>query len=129
MMLDINFEQLKSGFSRYWIIGAAVGLGLFIELVLVLVTRSTFPEAWTRPGDNPVPEGLSNTEALGMLLYTDYIYVFQAAGLILLVAMIGAIVLTHRTRRGVKKQNITAQVRRSAKDSIEIRKVEPGSGV
>ena len=129
MMLNINFEQLKGGFSRYWIIGASVGLGLFIELVFVLVTRSYFPEAWTRPGDNPMPEGVSNTEALGALLYTDYVYGFQTAGLILLVAMIGAIVLTHRTRKGVKKQSITAQVRRSGRDAIEVKKVEPWSGV
>ena len=129
MMLNINFEQLKGGLSRYWMIGATVGIGLFIELVFVMVTRSYYPQAWVRPGANPMPGGLTNTEALGLLLYTDYIYVFQTAGLILLVAMIGAIVLTHRTRSGVKKQNITAQVQRSASDAIEIKKVEPGSGV
>jgi len=129
MMLNINFERMRAGFLRYKLIGGLVGLGLFAELVTVLMTRSLFPEVWTIAVDNPVPEGISNTEALGLLLYTDYIYVFQAAGLILLVAMIGAIVLTHRTRKGVRKQNISEQVRRSSKDSIEIRKVEPGSGV
>jgi len=129
MMLNINFEKLRSGFVRYKVIGGLVGLGLLAELVMVLMTRSLFPEAWNITGENPMPEGLTNTEALGMLLYTDYIYVFQAAGMILLVAMIGAIVLTHRSRKGVRKQSIPGQVRRSSKDSIEIRKVEPGSGV
>ena len=129
MMLNINFERLRAGFSGYWIVGGVVGTALLAELVLVYMTRSFFPEVWAGKTANPIPEGLSNTEALGQLLYTDYIYIFQAAGMILLVAMIGAIVLTHRTRKGVKKQNITKQVHRTAADSIEVVKVKPGGGV
>ena len=76
----------------------------------------------------PVTE-MSNTAALGHLLYTHYVYLFQAAGMILLVAMVGAIVLTHRTRKGVKKQNIGEQVRRRRGDAVEIKKVQPGQGI
>ena len=77
----------------------------------------------------PAPEVISNTQALGELLYTHYIYLFQAAGLVLLVAMIGAIVLTHRTREGVRHQRIGAQLERNAENSIELKKVHPGGGM
>ena len=86
-----------------------------------------------RPGRTsrraPVPEGLSNTEALGALIYTDYVYVFQAAGLILLVAMIGAILLTHRQRAGVRKQDITRQNMRRPEDAVALVKRQPGQGI
>ena len=130
MMLNINFTELREGLTRYWLVGAFVGLALFAELVLVIGTRGFQPSGWGRAAaQNPIPGDVTNTEALGLLLYTDYIYVFQAAGLVLLVAMIGAIVLTHRTRKGVKKQKISDQVKRTAKDAIEVKKVTPGSGI
>jgi NADH-quinone oxidoreductase subunit J len=78
---------------------------------------------------SPTPEGVTNTLALGEVLYTQYAYLFQAAGLVLLVSMIGAIVLTHRTRPGVKRQNIARQVGRRPKDAIEVKKVKPGQGI
>jgi NADH-quinone oxidoreductase subunit J len=114
MMLDVDFAQLREGFQRYAPFGAVVGGILFIELLLVL-------GAWTLAADagdlrlSPAPAGVSNTEALGRVIYTDYIYLFQAAGLILLVAMIGAIVLTLRDKPTMtKRQDIAAQIARSS---------------
>ena len=129
MMLNINFTELREGFIRYAPIAGTVGLVLLAELVLVVGARLESPENWGRAVEKPVPDSITNTEALGAILYTDYIFPFQTAGLILLVAMIGAIVLTHRTREGVKKQKISAQVRRTAKDAIEVKKVKSGSGI
>ena len=130
MMLDINFAELRQGFLQYLPIGALIGLVLLVELVLMFGAWVISPEA-ALVGRNPIPpaEQLSNTEALGRVLYTDYIYLFQAAGLILLVAMIGAIVLTLRSREGVLRQSIAAQVARRPQDAIEVRKVTTGSGV
>lgn len=129
MMLNINFTELRRGFNKYWLIGAAVGVGLLAELVIMIGVSMYSPESFSRAVQNPMPEGVTNTEALGQLLYTDYIYIFQAAGMILLVAMIGAIVLTHRKREGVKKQNISKQVSRTAKDAIEVKSVNIGEGI
>ena len=130
MMLDINFLELRRGFLQYLPIGALIGLVLLVELVLLFGAWVISPEA-TAAGRSPIPpaEQVTNTHALGAVLYTDYIYLFQAAGLILLVAMIGAIVLTHRSREGVHRQSIAAQVARRPQDAIEIRKVPTGSGV
>lgn len=126
MMLDIDFEQLRSGAARYLPIGALIGTVLLAELLLVLLSQGVeLPQ-----GSGPAtPMGVTNTVALGQLLYTHYIYLFQAAGMILLVAMIGAIVLTLRSRPGVKRQNISAQVNRRRADAVEIRKVKPGQGI
>jgi NADH-quinone oxidoreductase subunit J len=129
MMLNIKVAELKSGFNKYSFIGGLVGLGLLSELFLVLGVGMYAPDSFGRAVQNPIPDDLTNTEALGQLLYTDYIYIFQAAGMILLVAMIGAIVLTHRKREGVKKQNISKQVSRTAKDAIEVKKVNIGEGI
>ena len=129
MMLNINFAELKKGLLRNILVGALVGLVLFAELILVLGTRWWAPESWGQVIANPTPAGVTNTEALGVLLYTDYIFAFQTAGLILLVAMIGAIVLSHRTRKGVKRQVIRDQVQRTARDAIEVIKVKSGDGV
>jgi len=130
MMLDINFLELRRGFLQYLPIGALIGLVLLVELVLLFGAWVISPEA-TAIARFPTPpvEQVSNTHALGAVLYTDYLYLFQAAGLILLVAMIGAIVLTHRTREGVHRQSIAAQVARRPQDTIEVRKVQTGSGV
>lgn len=130
MMLDINFVELRQGFLQYLPIGAVIGLIMLVELIMVLGV-STFGSGVTMAQDQPNATigAATNTEALGLLIYTEYVYAFQAAGMILLVAMIGAIVLTHRTRAGVKKQNIGQQVARDPNTTIEVRKVPPGQGI
>ncbi len=130
MMLDINFVELRQGFLQYLPIGGVVGLVLLIELVAILGVWTVGPEAMTPYAEpNTTLGAATNTEALGALIYTKYVYAFQAAGMILLVAMIGAIVLTHRSRPGVKKQNIGDQVARDPATTIEVRKVPPGQGI
>ena len=127
MMLDINITALREGFLQYLPTGGAIGLVLLVELVLVVGGWNLSPET-AAPAATPIPAGVSNTDALGQVLYTDYIYLFQTAGLILLVAMIGAIVLTHRVRAGVKRQRIAMQVARRREEAVELRKVQPGEG-
>ena len=129
MMLDINFVEMRQGFLQYLPVGALIGLVLLGELLVVVGGWAFSPEAAALSAA-PTPEisQMTNTHAIGALLYTKYIYLFQAAGMILLVAMIGAIVLTHRQREGVRKQNISEQVRRSSKD-VELRDVEIGKGI
>jgi NADH-quinone oxidoreductase subunit J len=129
MMLDINFVRLREGFLQYLPVGALIGLILLVELVMVVSSWALSPEDVARAAEQPTPEGISNVEALGNLFYTDYFYLFQAAGLILLVAIIGAITLTLRRRPGVRRQSIGQQVHRRREEAIEIRKVQPGSGV
>lgn len=126
MMLDINFAELREGFLQYLPIGALVGIVLLAELALV---GGSWVLSEGAPGGSPLPvldEKTTNTHALGHVLYTDYIYLFQAAGLVLLVAMIGAIVLTHRKRTGVHKQRIATQIDRRREDTIEVVKVPAG---
>lgn len=130
MMLDINFVELRQGFLQYLPMGGLVGLVLLAELVLILGSWVSAPDSPDRAGaPTPSIDAATNTHAIGNVLYTDYIYLFQAAGLILLVAMVGAIVLTLRSREGVKKQRIGQQVSRTREESVEIVKIEPGSGV
>ncbi len=130
MMLDINFVELRQGFLQYLPIGGLVGLVLLIELLLVIGAWVWAPEMAGLAGA-PIPalEQTSNTAALGNLIYTRYVYLFQGAGLILLIAMIGAIVLTLRQREGVRRQRIARQVGRRRADSVEIKKVQPGQGI
>ncbi len=130
MMLDINFVRLRQGFMQYLPIGATVGALLLVELLLVIGIVVDSPDAGGL-GGAPMPpvERQSNTHALGALLYTRYMYLFQAAGMVLLVAMIGAIVLTYRVRTGVRKQSIAAQVGRHRADAVEMKKVATGTGV
>jgi NADH-quinone oxidoreductase subunit J len=128
MMLDVNFSELRSGYQRYLPIGAAVGVVLLVELIGVLGGWKLAPDAM-RLRLSPMPGGVTNTEALGRLLYTDYIFLFQAAGLVLLVAMIGAIVLTLRDRQTSRHQSISAQVRRTPADTIELMDVGTGVGM
>ena len=128
MMLDVNFAEMRDGFQRYAPIGATVGAILFGELALVLGGWRFAPEAGairmsSAPGD------IDNTRALGRLIYTDYVFLFQAAGLILMVAMIGAIVLTHRDRGTTRRQSIAKQNARAVADTLEIVKVASGAGV
>ena len=130
MMLDIDFSELREGMLTYAPFGMVVGLILFTELALVLGVWAFSPEAaGALAAPAPATSVATNTEALGQLLYTRYIYYFQAAGLVLLVAMIGAIVLTLRHKEGVKRQNISDQVARGPETAIEVRKVKPGQGI
>ena len=129
MMLDVDFAELRQGMLNYLPIGATIGLILLVELVLVLGTWSIAPGSMTVAAPVPAAPGVTNTEALGLILYTRYIYYFQAAGLVLLVAMVGAIVLTLRHKPGVKRQDISAQVARNPATAVEVRKVKPGQGI
>ncbi len=130
MMLDVDFVELKQGALQYAPVGAMVGLILAAELIIVLGGYTFAPELASEIA-RPIPALAErhNTAALGDILYTDYIYFFQIAGLVLLVAMIGAIVLTLRHKPGVKRQDIGAQVRRTPQTSIEVKKVETGKGL
>ena len=130
MMLDINFVELRQGFLQYLPTGAMIGLILLIELAVIVGGHTIIPDtALTSAWPIPPTDQVSNTQALGELFYTHYFYLFQAAGMILLVAMVGAIVLTHRHREGTRKQRISDQVNRRAEDTIEIVKVETGKGI
>ena len=125
MMLDINFLRLQEGFMQYLPVGLLVGLVLLLELILVGGTWVTRDGTAVAAAAAP---GVSNTAAIGRLLYTDYFYLFQTAGLILLVAIIGAITLTLR-HRPVRRQDIGRQVNRVRAETIELRKVRSGSGI
>ncbi len=130
MMLDINFAELRQGFLQYLPVGGLVGLIMLVELLLVLGGWVIQPQATAvAAAPTPVIANVSNTEALGSLLYTRYVYLFQAAGMVLLIAMVGAIVLTLRTRSGVRKQSISRQVSRRRDDAVEVKEVAPGSGI
>ncbi len=131
MMLDVDFVELKQGFLQYVPLGGLVALILAGELVIVLGGFIFDPHFASGVGAAPIPDiaEVSNTKALGLLLYTRYIYFFQAAGLILLVAMIGAIVLTLQHKEGVKRQNISAQVARTRETAIDVVDVETGKGI
>jgi NADH-quinone oxidoreductase subunit J len=130
MMLDVDFAELKSGALQYAPIGAVIGLILAAELIVVTGGYAFSPQlAGTVAKPTPDIATRHNTAALGDILYTDYIHYFQIAGLVLLVAMIGAIVLTLRHKVGVKRQDITAQVSRTPEMAIEIKKVETGKGI
>lgn len=128
MMLDIDFKELRRGVLDYVPIGALIALIMLVELGMVLGVWVTAPEAATALAARPA-EGISNTAALGRVLYSDFLYVFQASGLVLLVAMIGAIVLTLRERPGVKRQSIAAQVARTRAEGVELKDVKPGQGI
>ncbi len=126
MMLDVDFAQLKQGFLQYLPIGALVGLIVLVELIAVVGVWTVAPQAALA---TPTPSHLSNTAALGMVLYTQYVYLFEAAGFVLLVAMIGAIVLTLHHRPNVRRQNIAAQNARTRATAIEVKKVPSRAGV
>jgi NADH-quinone oxidoreductase subunit J len=130
MMLDINFTELRKGALAYLPVGLLVGLILLVELLLVFgawVISPLAPGAALAP--TPAASQITNTHALGMVIYTNYAYLFQIAGLVLLVAMVGAIVLTLRQRSGVRRQTIARQTDRRRSDSVEVRDVPTGSGV
>ncbi|MFG1211944.1 NADH-quinone oxidoreductase subunit J [Xanthobacter flavus] len=128
MMLDVDFVELRQGFLQYLPVGVVVGLIFLAELVLVVGAWATGPGVSSAVKSSPGGIATeSNVRAIAQVLYTDYIYFFQAAGFVLLVAMIGAIVLTLRHKVNVRRQNITAQVTRSS--TIEVVKVRPGQGL
>ena len=126
MMLDIDFVELRQGFLNYLPIGLLIGAVLLGELVILGSTWVALPNV---TASNPTPTNVTNTEALGLVLYTKYVHVFQGAGMVLLVAMIGAIVLTLRQRAGVKRQNVRTQIGRRRAEAVELRKVRPGEGL
>mgnify|MGYP001496092543 FL=1 len=123
MMLDINYSELREGFQKYRSLGLLIGAVLLVELF------ATFFEYSGNVKSLPSPGAVHNTKALGQVIYTDYIYLFQLAGLILLVAMIGAIALTLRKRSGVRKQVIADQNSRTRAETVKLAKVETGAGV
>jgi NADH-quinone oxidoreductase subunit J len=127
MMLDVDFAELKRGLMKYLPLGAAVGIALLAELIIVSRVW-TIPTAAGSALASATPAHVTNTAALGLIIYTKYIYYFQIAGLVLLVAMIGAIVLTLRHRPGVRRQSISKQNARTAAMSVEIVDVQPGQG-
>ncbi len=130
MMLDVDFVELRQGFLQYLPVGALVGAIFLVELVLVVGTWVASP-GLLKAVEKPVvsADRLTNTEAIGQVLYTTYIHYFQLAVIVLLVAMIGAIVLTLRHKPYVRRQDIGAQVSRTPAESIEVVKVKPGQGI
>ena len=127
MMININFSELKTGFLDYLPFGMLIGVVIFIELVMMI-------SAWKYKAEFIVTKKIakplvSNTESLGTIIYTDYILFFQISGLILLVAMIGAIVLTFRRKDSLRRQDITIQVSRERDESVELRDVPNFKGV
>ena len=130
MMLDIDFRKLRQGVMKNASLGILVGIILVVELGLVIGGYVVLPNAATiMDAATKTPKDISNTAALGNIIYTHYFYLFQGAGLVLLLAMVGAITLTLRTRKGVKKQRIPDQLARSSKDEIELVKVKIGDGI
>ncbi|WP_108459283.1 NADH-quinone oxidoreductase subunit J [Devosia naphthalenivorans] len=128
MMLDVDFASLRSGMLQYAPIGVVVGLVLLIELLLVAGSFVVSPEV-ASASVLPINNGVDNTKALGLVLYTRYVFLFQGAGAVLLVAMIGAIVLTLRHRPNVKRQDPVKQVARRASETMEVVKVKSGQGL
>jgi len=130
MMLDVDFAELREGFLQYLPVGALVGLVFLVELVLVVGTWVTGPGI-SAAIKAPIPNAaqVTNTEAIGRVLYTTYVHYFQLAGLVLLVAMIGAIVLTLHHRPNVKRQNVSSQNARTRDTAIDVVKVKTGEGI
>ncbi len=128
MMLDIDFAELRQGFLQYAPIGLLVGIVLAIELIMVGATWVISPDVAAQSAIH-IDATMSNTRALGQVLYTRYVFVFEGAGLVLLVAMIGAIVLALRHKPNVKRQDIAAQVARTPETGVEVVKVKSGQGL
>ena len=128
MMLDVDFAQLKQGFLQYLPLGALIGIVVAIELIMV-ASGWTTSQAALGSANAPALPSVPNTQALGMVLYTKHVYFFQAAGLVLLTAMIGAIVLTLHHKPDVKRQNISEQNARDRKEAVELKKVPSRTGV
>ncbi|MGH6673228.1 MAG: NADH-quinone oxidoreductase subunit J [Xanthobacteraceae bacterium] len=127
MMLDVDFAELRHGFLSYLPVGALIGAVLLAELLVVVGGWAIAPHLGNVGA--AAAHNLSNTQALGLVLYTKYVYFFEAAGIILLVSMIGAIVMTLQHKPDVRRQNIAEQVARRRSDAIELMKVKPGQGL
>src|SRR3569623_392216 len=133
MMLDVDFAELRQGFAKYMPLGGLIAGGLAIEMIVVSTTVATKGAA--KLSETPMAQGagapasMSNAEAIGRVLYTNYVYFFQAAGMVLLVAMIGAIVLTLRHKPGVKRQVIMDQVLRTPANGKRMVSPKPGEGI
>ena len=128
MMLDINSQKLRQGFRRYLPIGITVGLILLVQLVFIASTWMFDPKGLIEP-KNPAPDTVENTRQIGQMLYTIYFYPFQVSGLILLVAMIGAIVLTLLHKKDARRQKVGRQMDRKISDVIEVVKTTSGKGI
>ena len=128
MMLNVSFTKVKEGFSTHLPIGLLISLIVFLE-ILVVLGGWKYKDDVVTTSSIVLKQNITNTEALGNLLYTDYIYLFQIAGMILLVAMIGAIVLTFRKREGIKRQNVFEQISKERSDSVFLTEVETGKGI
>ena len=128
MMLNVNYSDLKSGFLNYLPFGGLIGIVLIIEIGLMIGTWK-YRDAFIKTSEIKINSDLSNTEAIGNVLYTEYLHYFQISGLILLVAMIGAILSTYRRKDNLKRQDITTQVSRERSDSIQLETVESFKGV
>ena len=130
MMLDVDFAKLRAGYAQYLPVGVLIALVLLVQLGLVAgqwVFADAAPQL--RVAVASIPEEVENTRALGRLIYTDYVLLFQLAGLILLVAMVGAIVLTLRHKEGIKRQDVLAQIHRERHEAVELKDVKPGQGI
>ncbi|MBO0732890.1 MAG: NADH-quinone oxidoreductase subunit J [Methylocapsa sp.] len=128
MMLDVDFAELRQGFLRYLPAGASLGLLVLVEMALVVGVWKIAPASLVNVSA-PMPPGMTNTMALGHVLYTQYAYLFEAAGIILLTAMVGAIILTLRHKPGVRRQKIAVQNARTPAEAVEIRKVPNRQGI
>ena len=129
MMLDINFVKLREGFLQYLPFGALLGIVLIIELGILFLTKSFSENSLSKFNELPIMNEVENTKLIGQVLYTNYFYLFQISGLILLVAMVGSITLTLRDRGQVKRQDISQQNYLDANDSIEKKKIKLGEGI
>jgi NADH-quinone oxidoreductase subunit J len=128
MMLDVDFAEFRKGFARYLPAGAAVAFVLLIEMILIAVNIANRGAAAKNTAPSvPVPD-LTNAEAIGRVLYTDYVYFFEAAGLVLLIAMIGAIVLTLKHRPHVRRQSVSKQMARTVKSGMDVVSIKSGEG-
>ncbi len=129
MTIDIDFAMLKEGYASYMPVGVLTGVVLLVELILAVKSGLFSSDHLITQTAMPIPTDTQNITAIGQVLFTDYLAPFQLAGMVLLVAMIGAIVLTFRRREGVKRQNITEQVLRTRKEAVELKKVKSGQGL
>jgi NADH-quinone oxidoreductase subunit J len=129
MMLDVDFVKLRSGFAQYLPIAIIVAGVLLAEMIMITVAVANGGAAADAVGPAVATADQTNIEAIGRVLYTDYVYFFQAAGIVLLIAMIGAITLTLRHKPGIKRQDVGVQVGRSAKTAMELKSIETGAGL
>ena len=128
MMLDVDFAELREGFAKYLPVGLVVAGILAVEMAAVAIVVATRGAA-SKNAEPFVAREVTNAEAIGRVLYTDYVYLFQAAGIVLLIAMIGAIVLTLRHKPGVRRQNIGRQIARTPRTGMRVVDIKPGEGL